>query len=565
MKKVPERPNFKSFGLSPSIYSAVEEAGFSEPTDVQLEAIPAIMNSKDVLARAETGSGKTAAFVLPILERILRQKLAKQAQNKPLDKSNVVGTLILVPTRELAIQIREEFEKFSANIENKVKCLSVFGGVKINPQMIALRGGADVLVATPGRLLDLERNNAILLYQVQCLVIDEVDRLMKGDFEEEIDEIIAKLPKGRQNLMFTATFPTSIRKLVRRVMNEPEIINVDDLYDDAKTDQVVFTVNRHQKNDLLAHLLNTYDWKQVLIFCSAKKTCDNLVKKLEKRGVTAVAMHGNLHQYARANALKDFKAGNTRVLIATDVAGRGIDIEQLSCVINYELPRSPNDYTHRIGRTGRAGEKGTAISLISHQEYQHFGVIEKHIGLRLEREQVEGFEADAKAPEIPDGLKLKKKKPKKVKRPALVKKKEQAKKVASEKKPKVEKMTLEQRKERYGTKPSKEPRTSPKADSDSSASKQRSADSESKPSSFYKTVEKKSGADVQKPKAGKKEPSPNTESKPSSLYKSVDKKSGLDSQKPKADKIAPKKESASKVEGSSLYTRVLPKNKGDDQ
>jgi len=396
MKKPPVKPTFKSFGLSPAIYSAIQKAGFTEPTDVQQDSISHILNGKDVLARAETGSGKTAAFVLPLLEKILRQKLALKGSKKPRDKSNVVGTLILVPTRELAIQIREEFERFATEFETKVKCLSVYGGVKINPQMIALRGGADVLVATPGRLLDLEKNNAILLYQVKNLVIDEVDRLMKGDFAEEIDQILSKLPKGRQNLMFTATFPESIRKLVRRIMKEPEIINVDDLYDDVKTDQRVFTVNRHQKNDLLAHLLNTYDWKQVLVFCSAKKTCDNLVKKLEKRGVEAVAMHGNLHQYARANALKDFKAGKIRILIATDVAGRGIDIEQLPCVINYELPRSPNDYTHRIGRTGRAGEKGTAISLISHQEYQHFGVIEKRvIGLRLERENLEGFEADA--------------------------------------------------------------------------------------------------------------------------------------------------------------------------
>ena len=468
--KQAERTDFKSFGFSPSIYSSIEEAGFTEPTDVQLESIPHIMNSKDVLARAETGSGKTAAFVLPILERILRQKLAKQSQNKPLDRSNVVGTLILVPTRELAIQIREEFERFAKNIENKVKCLSVFGGVKINPQMIALRGGADVLVATPGRLLDLERNNAILLYQVKTLVIDEVDRLMKGDFEEEIDQIVAKLPKGRQNLMFSATFPESIRKLVRRVMNEPEIINVDEINDDVRTDQRVFTVNRNKKNDLLAHLLNTYDWKQVLVFCSAKKTCDNLVKKLEKRGVTAVAMHGNQHQYARANALRDFKAGTTRVLIATDVAGRGIDIGHLPCVINYELPRSPNDYTHRIGRTGRAGETGTAISLISHQEYQHFGVIEKRIGLILEREQIEGFEADAVAPEIPDGVKSKKKKPKKGKRPALVKKKESTKKAAAKKKPKAEKLSLEERKQKYGkgSKDKQEKTTPEKVKSESS-------------------------------------------------------------------------------------------------
>ncbi|MCL4109999.1 UNVERIFIED_CONTAM: hypothetical protein GTU68_038216 [Idotea baltica] len=371
MKKTIERPNFKSFGLSQSIYSAVEDAGFKEPTDVQLESIPAIMNDKDVLARAETGSGKTAAFVLPILE------------DKPLDKSNVVGTLILVPTRELAIQIREEFEKFSINMEHKVKCLSVFGGVKINPQMIALRGGADVLVATPGRLLDLE----------------------------------------------------------------------------------------------------------------------------QKRGLTAVAMHGNQHQYARANALKDFKAGTTRVLIATDVAGRGIDIEQLACVINYELPRSPNDYTHRVGRTGRAGEKGTAISLISHQEFQHFRVIEKRIGLKLEREQIEGFEADAVAPEIPDGVKSKKKKPKKGKRPALAKKKENAKKAASKKKPKAEKMTLEERKARYGKKP------------------------DVKPTTAYKKSD-------------------------SSTSNSITDKTGAENKS--------KKESSSKPDGSSFYTRVLPKNKGDE-
>lgn len=540
MKKTPEkteRPNFKSFGLSQSIYNAVMEAGFTEPTDVQLESIPHIMNSKDVLARAETGSGKTAAFVLPILERILRQKIAKQAQNKPLDKSNVVGTLILVPTRELAIQIREEFERFSEHMENKVKCLSVFGGVKINPQMIALRGGADVLVATPGRLLDLERNNAILLYQVQCLVVDEVDRLMKGDFEEEIDEITAKLPKGRQNLMFSATFPPSIRKLVRRVMNEPEIINVDDLYDDVKTDQRVFTVNRNQKNDLLAHLLNTFDWKQVLVFCSAKRTCDNLVKKLEKRGVTAEAMHGNQHQYARANALRDFKSGATRVLIATDVAGRGIDIGQLPCVINYELPRSPNDYTHRIGRTGRAGEKGTAISLISHQEYQHFTVIEKRIGLKLDREQIEGFEADAVAPVIPEGdiAKSKKKKAKKAKRPALEKRKELAKKTGGQKKPKAEKMTLEERKERYGT--VNKPKLKPDFYNKSDASHK--SDSSNKP------YDKKPDSSSKYGKSDVSDKKPIRENNNS--------------------KTSESKSTTPKTDGSSFYTRVLPKSDSNDK
>lgn len=407
MKNSASTPNFSSFTFSSLIYSAIENAGYKSPTDVQQEAIPAILEGKDVLARAETGSGKTAAFVLPLLENLRRKQ--KASNRKVINRNNNVNIVVLVPTRELTIQIREEFEKFSSEIEPRIKCLSVYGGVKINPQMIALKGGADILVSTPGRLLDLERNNAIRLHQVKVLVIDEVDRLMKGDFQEEIDSILKHMPKTRQNLMFTATFPESIRKLVRQIMNEPIIINVDDFYDDMSITQRVITVNHNRKNDLLAHLLKESNWKQVLVFCSAKRTCDNLVMKLAKRGVEASAMHGNLQQNARARALKEFKEGKIRILIATDVAGRGIDIEQLPCVINYELPRSPNDYKHRIGRTGRAGEEGTAISLISHQEYQHFGVIEKRNGIRLEREQLEGFEADKHAPPLPKRSKPKKK------------------------------------------------------------------------------------------------------------------------------------------------------------
>ena len=431
MKKNHTKRNFASFSFSSAIYGAIKKAGFKSPTDVQEEAIPKILEGQDVLARAETGSGKTAAYVLPILEKLLRSR-EKQEQkhshkkhhNKPLVRKNVVPYVVLVPTRELAIQIRQEFERFAEFIDPKVKCLSVYGGVKINPQMIALRGGADVLVSTPGRLLDLHNNNAILLHQVRTLVVDEVDRLMKGDFKEEIESLFKLMPKKRQNLMFTATFPESIRELVRHIMNQPAIINVDDLYDDVTIKQRVFTVNHDKKNDLLAHLLKENDWKQVLVFCSAKRTCDNLVKKLEKRGITAVAMHGNMQQNARARALHDFKEGKSRVLIATDVAGRGIDIGQLPCVINYELPRSPNDYKHRIGRTGRAGEEGTAISLISHNDYPHFKVIEKRNGIRLEREQVKGLEADENPPEPIKRNKPKKKaKAKAKKRPVLAKKK----------------------------------------------------------------------------------------------------------------------------------------------
>jgi len=416
MKKHTPKPDFSSFSLSPEILSAIEKAGYEKATNVQIESIPAILSGTDVLARAETGSGKTAAFVLPLIEQLTNNNIYRQKDThsrydgSKRASSNCIQILVLVPTRELAIQVHEVFEQISADITPPLRCLSVYGGVKINPQMMALRSGADILVSTPGRLLDLADQNAIKFNQVKALIIDEVDRLMKGDFEDEIQRIIKLLPKKRQNLMFTATFPDSIRNLVREIMNDPAIINIDELVEKPETTQRVITVNHDRKNDLLAHLLKDNDWSQVLIFCSAKRTCDNLVKKLEKRDVKAIAMHGNQEQKKRAAALRDFKAGKERILIATDVAARGIDIEQLPCVINYDLPRSPNDYIHRIGRTGRAGETGMAISLIAHHEFQHFRVIEKRNDIRLEREQIEGFEADEQAPPPPERTKPKKKK-----------------------------------------------------------------------------------------------------------------------------------------------------------
>jgi superfamily II DNA/RNA helicase len=284
-------------------------------------------------------------------------------------------------------------------------------------------------VATPGRLLDLASQNAIKFNKLHTLVLDEVDRLVGDGFKDEIEEVFRLLPSQRQNLMFTATFPDSIRYLIRRLLKKPVIINVSPSAE-VLIDQRVFTVNYDQKNALLAHLLETYDWKQVLIFCSAKKSCDNLIKKLENRDIKAVAMHSNKEQRARTKALREFKAGETRILIATDVAARGLDIENLPCVINFELPRSPNDYTHRIGRTGRAGETGFAISLIAHHEYAHFSVIEKRNGLELKREKVAGFEADATAPAMPARHKPKKKarqKLSKKKRQRLLDKKQQQK------------------------------------------------------------------------------------------------------------------------------------------
>ena len=575
MKKEPQKNGFASFSFSSKIFEAIKSAGYKKPTDVQADSIPAILDGKDVLARAETGSGKTAAFVLPLLEGIIRRNvklasiMSKKGQNinnRHFNKKNVVDIVVLVPTRELAIQIREEFERFSKGVEPRIKCLSVYGGVKINPQMLALRGGADVLISTPGRLLDLERNNAILLHQVRTLVVDEVDRLMKGDFQEEIDAIFKLMPKKRQNLMFTATFPESIRKLVRKIMNEPEIINVDDLYDDVDINQRVFTVNYDKKNDLLAHLLKENDWKQVLIFCSAKRSCDNLVKKLEKRDISAVAMHGNLQQNARARALADFKAGKTRVLIATDVAGRGIDIGQLPCVINYELPRSPNDYTHRIGRTGRAGEQGTAISLISHNEYQHFGVIEKRVGIRLEREQVKGLEADKNAPEPPKRNKAKKK-AKGKKRKVLIDKKEALKKQKLEKKKAQDRKESKARKEKFREKAIVE-RNTEKA---LKRPEKERGDSKPMSGSFYGKVPKTETSSYY-PQAKPKAKSPKDPSATKSERVTFDDVSlkGKPKEKSKENtENKPVNKSTEKpVSGASLYTRKLPKTgkplKSDD-
>ncbi len=539
MKKQTQ-PDFSSLTLSSTIYSAIQEAGYKKPTDVQLETIPAVLDGKDVLARAETGSGKTAAFVLPLLEKIIRRR----SKSKPKQKGNVVDCVVLVPTRELAIQIREEFDKFSADFEERVRCLSVYGGVKINPQMLALRGGADILVSTPGRLLDLEKNNAILLHQVKTLVVDEVDRLMKGDFQEEIESIFKLMPSKRQNLMFTATFPASIRKLVRKVMNQPEIINVDDLYDDVTITQRVITVNHDKKNDLLAHLLKQNDWKQVLVFCSAKRSCDNLVKKLEKREISAVAMHGNLQQNARARALSEFKEGKTRVLIATDVAGRGIDIGQLPCVINYELPRSPNDYIHRIGRTGRAGEAGMAISLISHNDYQHFTVIEKRNGIRLEREQIKGFEASMNAPE-PLVRSKNKKKGKAKKRPALMNKKAKLKQTKQEEKMQQEREKSKAKKDKFKEK------AVAKRNKEKLEKQQKRVENGQGSSSYYgKPTELKKEATDNKA-LGKDKP---VKSVPTGNVKS--KKIDFNESSPavvnnKTNKVPPS--------GASLYTRKFPK------
>ena len=396
---------FNKFNFSSAILTAISEAGYEKPTEIQAAAIPRIQDGRDVLAGAETGSGKTAAFVLPVLNALTQLTYGKSTEPA---RPHQVRALILVPTRELAIQIGQEITKFSEHIEPHVKCLSVYGGVKIEQPTKAVRGGVDFVVATPGRFLDLINAKVVKFNQLQVLVLDEVDRLVATGFKEEVEQILKYLPNKRQNLFFTATFPDEIRPLVRKVLDNPEIIKIDQK-GTALIDERVITVNFDRKTALLVDLLKNNDWSQVLIFCSAKRTCDNLVTKLFAEDIAAFSLHGNKKQHERRDVLKEFKAGKIRVLIATDVAARGLDIVQLPCVINYELPRSPNDYVHRIGRTGRAGEEGMAISLISHHEYQHFTVIEKRNGFRLPWEAIAGFEADEIAPPPPTRSKPKKK------------------------------------------------------------------------------------------------------------------------------------------------------------
>ncbi|HIO92453.1 MAG TPA: DEAD/DEAH box helicase [Leucothrix mucor] len=410
---------FSQFGFSSAILTAINEAAYEQPTDIQKVAIPRIQDGRDVLAGAETGSGKTAAFVLPVLNALTQTVYGKSSESV---RPQQVRVLILVPTRELAIQIGQEITRFSAHIEPPVKCLSIYGGVKIEQPVKALRGGVDFVVATPGRFLDLINAKVVKFNQLQVLILDEVDRLVATGFKEEVEQILKSLPNKRQNLFFTATFPDEIRPLVRKVLDNPEIIKLDKS-NKSLIDQRVLTVNFDRKTALLTDLLKNNDWSQVLIFCSAKRSCDKLVAKLAAEDITAFSLHGNKKQHERRNVLKEFKTGNIRVLIATDVAARGLDIAQLPCVINYELPRSPNDYVHRIGRTGRAGEQGIAISLISHHEYQHFIVIEKRNGFRLQWEAIPGFEADEIAPPPPSRSKPKKKSKKRLSKKQINRKK----------------------------------------------------------------------------------------------------------------------------------------------
>ncbi len=390
--------SFTELGLIPPLLARLAELEYQLPTPIQAQAIPSVLAGRDLIAGANTGSGKTATFALPLLQQLFQEQGAKKSLSSKNSKGNYVTELILVPTRELAKQIADSIKSYAAHFNGEIKTVAVFGGVSANTQMLALRGGTDILVATPGRLLDLISSNAIKLDKVKTLVLDEADRMLSLGFTDELSALLAlmpnkSVPKRRQTLLFSATFPEQVQALTQELLNNPIEIQVQS--SDASTlVQRVFTVNKGEKTAVLAHLIKQHQWRQVLIFVNAKNHCEHLAEKLSKRGITAEVFHGDKGQSERSRVLEGFKAGDIEVLIATDIAARGLDIEKLPVVINFNLPRSPSDYMHRIGRSGRAGEVGLALSLIDHEDYHHFKVIEKKNKIRLEREQVLGFEAD---------------------------------------------------------------------------------------------------------------------------------------------------------------------------
>ncbi|MDR0780184.1 MAG: DEAD/DEAH box helicase [Pseudomonadales bacterium] len=382
--------SFSDLGLKPSLLQAVSETGYTTPTPIQLQAIPAILGGGDVMAAAQTGTGKTAGFTLPLLQRL---------GGKAPVPSNHVRALILTPTRELAAQIQESIETYGKH--EALRSVVVFGGVNINPQQMALRKGCDILVATPGRLLDLYQQNAVKFSELEILVLDEADRMLDMGFIRDIRKILALLPKQRQNLMFSATFSPEIRELAKGLCVNAQEIDVAPRNSTVDTiTQEAYLVGKEHKLGLLAKLLlDTTD--QVLVFSRTKHGANNLVKKLAGYGVTAAAIHGNKSQNQRTKALADFKNGATQVLVATDIAARGIDIDQLAMVINYDLPQVSEDYVHRIGRTGRAGASGLAVSLVSDEDEKLLRDIERLIKRRVTRREVEVASLPSKPVEAP--------------------------------------------------------------------------------------------------------------------------------------------------------------------
>ncbi|MGX9218984.1 DEAD/DEAH box helicase [Massilia varians] len=399
--------SFASLGLIDPIVQTLASLDYSTPTAVQQQAIPVILSGKDVMAAAQTGTGKTAGFALPILQRLFKR-------DKPVG-SNAARALVLVPTRELAEQVHESFRSYGAGLN--LRTMVAYGGVSINPQMMNLRKGVDVLVATPGRLLDLHRQNAVKFTEVITLVLDEADRMLDLGFSKELDQVFAALPKKRQTLLFSATFSDQIRAMANRLLREPVRIEASPRNTTvAKVTQWLVPVDKKRKPELFLHLLKKHDWPQVLAFAKTRKGVDELVGLLDAKRIAADAIHGDKPQPARLRALERFKAGEVKVLVATDVAARGLDIDDLPVVVNVDLPIVAEDYVHRTGRTGRAGASGEAVSLVAADEVEFLAAIEALTRQLIKRVEESGFEPEHRVPETVAGGQIVKK-PKKPKKP----------------------------------------------------------------------------------------------------------------------------------------------------
>jgi ATP-dependent RNA helicase RhlE len=377
--------SFESLGLRAELLRAVAEEGYTEPTPVQRQAVPVILAGRDVLAGAQTGTGKTAGFTLPMLQLLAA---------RPVQGRRRIRALVLVPTRELAAQVADSIETYGRHLP-KLSTAVVFGGVSINPQIATLRRGVDILVATPGRLLDHAQQRTVDLSSVEILVLDEADRMLDMGFIRDIRRVLAMLPVRRQNLLFSATFSDEIRALANGLLDRPAQIEVAQRNTPTElVTHAIYPVDRARKRELLSHLMKQGDWRQVLVFTRTKHGANRLADQLSRDGISAAAIHGNKSQGARTKALADFKAGAVRALVATEVAARGLDIDQLPHVVNFELPHVPEDYVHRIGRTGRAGSEGEAVSLVCVDERALLAGIERLLGRELPRRVLGGFEPD---------------------------------------------------------------------------------------------------------------------------------------------------------------------------
>jgi ATP-dependent RNA helicase RhlE len=386
--------SFSTLGLSDAIVRAVTEQGYTSPTPIQAQAIPAVLKGGDLLAGAQTGTGKTAGFTLPILQRLSTDKVGAALRNKT--EKRAIRALVLTPTRELAAQVEESVRLYGkyTNLNSTV----IFGGVGINPQIKQLQHGVDILVATPGRLLDHIGQKTVDVSKIEILILDEADRMLDMGFIHDIRKVLAVLPPKRQNLLFSATFSDEIKALADRLLDNPASIEVARRNSTVEViSQKIHPVDRDKKHPMLAHLIKSNDWHQVLVFTRTKHGANKLVEQLGKDGIGAMAIHGNKSQTARTKALAEFKDGSLQVLVATDIAARGIDIDQLPHVVNYDLPNVPEDYVHRIGRTGRAGATGEAVSLVCVDEHQMLKDIEKLIKQTLPRDVIPGFEPDLNA------------------------------------------------------------------------------------------------------------------------------------------------------------------------